>query len=41
MARLNARGAIEAATNALETQLKLDDAEREWTQFPEKKLLMQ
>jgi HlyD family secretion protein len=41
VARLNARGAIEAATNALEAQLKLDDAEREWKQFPEKKLLME
>lgn len=41
IARLNARGAIEAASNALEAQLKLDDAEREWKQFPEKKLLME
>jgi hemolysin D len=41
VARLNARGAIEAASNALEAQLKLDDAEREWKQFPEKKLLME
>jgi len=41
LARLNARGAIEAATNALEARLKLDDAEREWKQFPEKKLLME
>ena len=41
LARLNARGAIEAATSALEAQLKLDDAERDWKQFPEKKLLME
>ncbi len=41
LARLNARGAIEAATNALYTQLKLEDAEREWRQFPEKKALME
>lgn len=41
LARLNARGAIEAATNALEARLKLEDAEREWKQFPDKKLLME
>ena len=41
VARLNARGAIQAATNALEAQLKLDDAERDWKDFPEKKLLME
>jgi HlyD family secretion protein len=41
LARINARGAIEAASNALEARLKLDDAEREWSQFPEKKLLME
>lgn len=41
LARLNARGAVEAATNALESQLKLEDAEREWRQFPEKKVLME
>jgi len=41
LARLNARGAIEAATNALEAQLKLEDAEREWKQFPERKALME
>ncbi|CAM2151365.1 HlyD family efflux transporter periplasmic adaptor subunit [Pararobbsia alpina] len=41
VARLNARGAIEAATNALEARLKLDDAEREWKDFPEKKALME
>lgn len=40
VARLNARGAIEAASNALEARLKLDDAEREWKDFPEKKALM-
>jgi HlyD family secretion protein len=37
LARLNARGAIDAATNALQARLKLDDAEREWRQLPEKK----
>lgn len=41
LARLNARGAIEAATNALQAQLKLEDAEREWKEFPEKKILME
>ena len=41
VARLNARGAIEAATQALEAQLKLEDAEREWKQFPEKKAMME
>jgi hemolysin D len=30
IARLNARGAIEAASNALQAQLKLEEAEREW-----------
>ncbi|HSW17664.1 MAG TPA: biotin/lipoyl-binding protein, partial [Ramlibacter sp.] len=29
LARLNARGAIEAASNALQAQLKLEEAERE------------
>jgi hemolysin D len=41
LARLNARGAIEAATNALEAQLKLESAEREWKEFPQKKALME
>jgi HlyD family secretion protein len=41
VARLNARGAIEAATNALEAQLKLESAEREWKEFPQKKALME
>ena len=41
LARLNARGAVEAATNALETQLKLQDAEREWKEFPERKALLE
>jgi len=41
LARLNARGAIEAATNALEAQLKLEAAEREWKEFPERKALME
>jgi len=41
LARLNARGAVEAATHALEAQLKLEDAEREWKQFPERKALLE
>jgi hemolysin D len=41
LARLNARGAIEAATNAQQAQLKLEDAERDWRQFPEKKALLE
>ncbi|QAU34935.1 HlyD family efflux transporter periplasmic adaptor subunit [Janthinobacterium sp. 17J80-10] len=41
MARLNARGAIEAATNALDAQLKMEAAEREWREFPGKKALLQ
>ncbi|MFC5460364.1 HlyD family efflux transporter periplasmic adaptor subunit [Massilia niabensis] len=41
VARLYARGAIEAARNALEARLKLEDAEREWKEFPEKKALME
>ncbi|MFC5548821.1 HlyD family efflux transporter periplasmic adaptor subunit [Massilia aerilata] len=41
VARLYARGAIEAAKNALEARLKLDDAERDWKEFPEKKALME
>ncbi|MES2150707.1 MAG: HlyD family efflux transporter periplasmic adaptor subunit [Pseudomonadota bacterium] len=41
VARLYARGAIEAAKNALEARLKLEDAEREWKEFPEKKALME
>jgi hemolysin D len=39
--RINARGAIEAATNALDARLKLEDAERDWQQFPQKKTLME
>jgi len=41
LARLNARSAIEAATNAQQAQLKLEDAEREWREFPEKKALLE
>jgi HlyD family secretion protein len=41
VARLYARGAIEAAKNALEARLKLEDAEREWKEFPEKKAMME
>lgn len=41
VARLNARGAIEAATNALDARLKLEAAEREWREFPEKKAILE
>lgn len=41
LARLNARGAVEAATNAQQAQLTLEEAEREWKQFPEKKALLE
>jgi hemolysin D len=41
LARLNARGAVEAAGNAMEAQLKLENAEREWREFPEKKALLE
>jgi hemolysin D len=41
VARLYARGAIEAARNALEARLKLEDAEREWQEFPQKKAMME
>lgn len=41
VARLYARGAIEAARNALEARLKLEDAERQWKEFPEQKALLE
>jgi hemolysin D len=41
VARLYARGAIEAARNALEARLKLEDAEKEWKEFPEKKAMLE
>ncbi|WP_020656880.1 HlyD family efflux transporter periplasmic adaptor subunit [Massilia niastensis] len=41
VARIYARGAIEAAKNALEARLQLEDAERQWAEFPEKKALME
>jgi len=41
LARLNARGAIEAASNSMQAQLRLENAEREWRQFPEKKALLE
>ena len=41
LARLNARGAVEAASNAMQAQLKLENAERDWRQFPEKKALLE
>ena len=41
LARLNARGAVEAAGNAMQAQLKLENAERDWRQFPERKALLE
>jgi len=41
LARLNARAAVEAAGNALQAQLKLENAEREWRQLPETKALLE
>jgi HlyD family secretion protein len=41
LARLNARGAVEAAGNAMQAQLKLEKVEREWREFPEKKALLE
>lgn len=41
LARLNARGAVEAATNVLDAELKLSEAEREQQNFAEKKALME
>jgi HlyD family secretion protein len=41
LARLNARGAIEAASNATRAQLNLENAEREWRQWPENKALLE
>ena len=41
LARLNARSAIEAASNATRTQLNRDNAERDWRLWPERKALLQ
>ena len=41
LARLNARGAIEAASNATRTQLNRENAERDWRLWPEKKALLE
>jgi hemolysin D len=41
LARLNARGAIEAAANATQAQLNLENAERDWRQWPERKALLE
>lgn len=41
VARLNARGAIEAASKATQAKLNLDNAEREWGLWPEKKTLLE
>jgi hemolysin D len=41
LARLDSRGAVEAAGNATQAQLKLESAERAWREFPEKKALLE
>ncbi len=41
LARLNARDAIRAATNALEAELALAEVEKEYEQFPARRELMQ
>lgn len=41
LARINARRAIEVAANALDAELKLTDAEREYQNFPTRKALME
>ncbi len=41
LARLNARDAIRAATNALEAELELAEVEQEYKQFPARRALMQ
>jgi HlyD family secretion protein len=41
LARLNARDAIQAATNALEAELSLAEVEQEYEQFPARRELMQ
>lgn len=40
LARLNARDAVEVATQALEAQIQLENAEREFDNFPNRKRLM-
>ncbi|MCI0667970.1 MAG: HlyD family efflux transporter periplasmic adaptor subunit [Methylococcaceae bacterium] len=40
LARLNARGAVEAATNSQSAELELSQARREFEKFPEKQKLM-
>lgn len=41
LARLNAREAIQAATNALDAELKLTEAEQEYREFPQRKQLLE
>jgi len=41
LARLNARGAVEAATNALDAELRLAEVKRKHQHFPERKALME
>lgn len=40
LARINAREAIQAATNAIDAEIKLAEAEQEYAQFPEHKRLL-
>ncbi len=40
LARINAREAIQAATNALDAEIKLAEAEQEYRDFPERKRLL-
>lgn len=40
LARINAREAIQAATNALDAEIKLAEAEQEYGEFPERKGLL-
>ena len=41
LARINARAAIEAASNATRTQLNRENAERDWRLWPERKALLE
>lgn len=40
LARINAREAIQAATNALDAEIRLAEAEQEYREFPERKRLL-
>ncbi len=41
LAKINARGAVEAATNADAAQIRLEEAKRDLDQFPENKILLE